>query len=85
MQTVELRPAYVWTCEECAADNFVAGLVPSIDPDAERQLREDHNIEPDMEGIWVYVPEEVECRKCKARFKAEHYDHDRLGGGSADV
>ena len=73
MKSIELRPAYVWDCDECAYENFATGVVDGMSPDELEELREEHGISEFDEGHWVIMPEIVTCKNCGAQFKTEHY------------
>lgn len=76
MLTVELRPAYVWTCETCASVNFCQGMTwEGSDEDREAMFREFHELEDwqELPNNWrdfepVYVPETVKCHHCSEEF-----------------
>ncbi|MFZ5831957.1 MAG: hypothetical protein ACOY3P_17880 [Planctomycetota bacterium] len=72
-ETVELRPAYVWDCQECGREVFERGVVCEADAESEAEMREEHGIEPWEEGAWIMMPETVACPHCGATFATHHY------------
>lgn len=64
MIEVELRPAYVWDCPSCGVEQFHRGLVPEMDEEEERELRERLGIEPWDTGCWTMMPKNVKCTEC---------------------
>lgn len=76
MQTVELKTAYWWHCEECAAENFTMPMKAEMtDSDAEELFRESHSLHeweslPDnyRDFEMVCIPDEVTCSECGTNF-----------------
>lgn len=73
MKTVELRTAYVWTCEECGRDNFARSVVFEFDDETRAELEEKYGDEEFDEGEWVRIPDEVECVFCLEKYKTLDY------------
>lgn len=70
--TVELHPAYVFTCDECGRDVFLRSVIVEGGYDAEE----------DVDIIWVVEPERVVCSWCEAEFEVEipeGEENDELG------
>lgn len=76
MRSVELRPAFEWTCEECGHDQFERGLVPEMSEEEADELRWDKGVDVDEEGHWMMAPTHVECSECGAEFDVIHYGED---------
>ena len=74
--SVELRPAHVFTCNACGRDTYVNGIVPTMTPELEAELREDHGVEPWEHGNWMLAAERVKCGHCGAEFRVEQYGSD---------
>lgn len=75
MKTVELRPTFGFTCDECGTENHVF-LMPAESPlmsDEERaELLERYDLEVgEIEGAFYLAPTEVTCGHCKTRFQTE--------------
>lgn len=70
---VELHPAYVWTCDHCGIDNFERGVVPTLSPEEESQVRSELGIPSDLplDGIFQIAPAEVQCRDCNAEYDVD--------------
>jgi len=68
MKSIELRGAWVWTCEECGRDNFEHGIAAEMDEAEEAIERIDFGIEPEDEGEFMLMPMQVECEACQIRF-----------------
>lgn len=73
MKTVELTPAFEWTCENCGKNNFVRGVVV---PPAAISLEDlDESVQDWIEsgesGDFVMKPRRVKCRLCQSKFKTE--------------
>lgn len=66
---IELRPAYLWTCEECGRDNFCRGIVAELSEEEIALLREEHGIEDHETGDWMRGPDRVTCLWCGATFE----------------
>lgn len=76
MNSVELRPAYEWTCDECGVDQFEHGIVAELSKEERDELAEDHGIEHPMTGDWMIAPEEVICKWCGTTYKTQHWSQD---------
>lgn len=76
MASVELRPAFEWTCEECGQDNFERGLCPDMSEEEASELRWQHGVDIEEQGCWMMAPTRVECSKCTAKFDVIHYGDD---------
>jgi hypothetical protein len=70
---VELRPAYVWDCEECGRENFHRGLVPELSAEERYELLESHGLDAWEAGAFVAMPERVICSYCGSTFQAAHF------------
>lgn len=78
MMTVELQPAYSWICENpsCLNLNFHRGFTPDISEEEAEELKYEYGIEPDELGIFIQMPEEVECEECGWIFTTRHYGEE---------
>lgn len=78
LQTVELKTAYHWLCEECGRDNYSLPMKMEFAPgEKEEYFRKFHRMEAfeELPDEWemfecVHIPDEVECQACHAVFKA---------------
>lgn len=70
-QTVELRLAYAWDCDECGEENFERAVVYEVSPAEKAELAERGL--PSDTGNWLTPPEHVTCRGCGAAFQAKHF------------
>ena len=73
MEKIELRPAYVWTCEECGIDNFENCVVLELSDAEMEELRGEHGIADEDEGVFIGMPDVVTCKACKTTFESEVY------------
>jgi predicted nucleic acid-binding Zn ribbon protein len=76
MKSVELRPAYQWTCEECGQDNFAAAICPDFSEEDMQEMRDDHGIQPWETGVWLQMPTVVTCQHCFTVFSTDHYEEN---------
>lgn len=67
---IEIRPAHVWTCEECGIDNFEHCVVVEMDEEDRAEMADQMGVDPEdiKHGDWVSSPDEVECKGCGAQF-----------------
>lgn len=70
---VRLNPAYIFTCDECGRDSFVAGMIPEYGEEFEQDVREELGVPEDATGIFVGMPASVKCPHCNTEFEAVHY------------
>ena len=85
LNTVELRLAYEFTCDNCGRDTFLRceALDPSsLTEDEFHQLYFDHGIAIDDLGDWTFQPEQVTCPHCDITFKVKGDDDDRPVDGN---
>lgn len=73
LPTVELRPAYVWDCSDCGREHFHNGLIAEMSEEEEQELRDEHEVSSWDTGIWMSIPETVECKWCGSKFRVIHY------------
>lgn len=81
MATVEMRPAYQWTCHACGHEQFAEAIIEemSVEDRLERlkligvvdEFADE--IPEDVEGDFLSYPEEVVCSLCKTTFETKHY------------
>ena len=74
-QTVEMRLAYAWDCENCGAEHFERAIIYELSPEEIAELREAGEETP-VTGNWVSNPTHVKCDKCGAEFEAKHFRAD---------
>lgn len=70
---IELHPAYVWNCDSCGRENFERGLVPEFSMEELEEIKEEYGIDPYEEGNFIVMPDLVQCKFCKEKFKTVHY------------
>lgn len=76
MQTVELKTAYFWHCDNCGAANFALPAKPEmVDEDREQVYRHFNNLDEYVElpDGWeqfeiITIPKVVTCWTCYAEF-----------------
>jgi DNA-directed RNA polymerase subunit RPC12/RpoP len=73
LRVVELRPAYTWDCDDCGRENFARGIVPEFSEEEERELRDEHGVQPWEAGKFLMMPPEVQCSHCGSRFASGHF------------
>lgn len=66
-KTVELRPAFEWTCEECGRDQFAKCIVPEMSEEDRADLAEQIGEDP-VDGEFLCAPEQVTCAFCGQQF-----------------
>lgn len=66
--SVELRPAFQWTCPDCGVDHFESVWVLEGSEEDLAAAREDLGIEPWEPGEVVMAPPRVICSECKMFF-----------------
>ena len=72
----EIRPAHVWTCENCGKDNFEYTIVAEVS-DEEREEMGDLYGE-DMGIEWLTFPLYVKCKYCKSEYKSKDMHEDEF-------
>lgn len=70
---VELRPAFVWYCDECGYENFDNGLIAEMSDAEKEELKEDGDIPEGQDGEWVMMPNTVTCKECGTEYESVHY------------
>lgn len=72
---IELRPAYVWDCDECGTENFARALILSLGscgPSEElREMLEEKDIDINKVSTEL-MPEQVTCKHCKKIYSTVH-------------
>jgi rubredoxin len=76
IRSIPLRLAYAWDCPDCGREVFERGIVPEMAPEDMAKLREEHGVEPWMEGDFLLAPDEVKCPFCKSRFCVANPPHE---------
>lgn len=79
---VELRDAFVWTCDECGRDNFIHAQIIDTEGLSESELQT-HGIIEDDESIdefeyFVRYPDSVKCPHCNAVYEVAHEEDNLL-------
>lgn len=65
MRPVELRPAFVWTCEQCGRDHYTTPIIEdheNID-EVQQQVVEELGLPPEAVDF-MRVPSQVRCQPC---------------------
>ena len=83
-QSVDIRPAFHFFCEECAAENFFLPRAVEIPPDElEEVYRAEKELDPweSLPDDWndfeiVEIPELIQCGECDAVFVPAADDED---------
>jgi len=70
---VEIRPAHVWTCDNCGQENFERCVVVELSPEEKAELEE--NELGAQTGDWMTIPESVTCKSCNSEFETQDF-HD---------
>ena len=78
MENVEIRPAYAWDCLQCGREVFTRAVVVEMNPEDEREMREEIFGDQEDPGCLVNIPEEVHCPYCGERFGIELYNNPDL-------
>lgn len=81
MATVEMRPAYQWTCDECGHEQFEAGIIEEMSMEERLEHLKKlgvveefaEEIPEDVEGEFMYFAEEVTCAECGSVYETKHY------------
>lgn len=73
MEIVELRPAFVYDCENCSRENFVNAVVWEADEESEREMKEEFGVEEWETGEFLTIPNEVRCKFCGETFGTIDY------------
>jgi len=69
VQSIELRNAFAFDCEDCGRENFVRSVVCEMSQEDREQLDMQNGFEF-TNGQWVTAPEFVQCSFCKSEFRA---------------
>lgn len=73
---VELRFAWVFTCNECGRDTFINGIAPDYQPDEIEEIKESMDVPRDVDSTLFIQPEEVVCRYCQKKYEVVPPDTD---------
>jgi len=73
MEPIEIRPAYVFTCNECGRDAFLNGIIAEFSPEEMQELRDEQGVEAGEIGTWMTIPDVVACKHCGAEYETRHY------------
>lgn len=76
MQSVELIPAYFWSCEDCGEGNFERCIVFEGTLEDKQALMAELGVDPDEEGDVMSEPDEVTCRRCGTVFETRDFGED---------
>ncbi|WP_422932055.1 hypothetical protein [Singulisphaera sp. PoT] len=68
--SVELHPAYAWSCDECGRDNYATAIVRQLGKDELDELIEQTGIEAIACGM-IGHPSRVRCVHCGCSFQTE--------------
>jgi len=78
MKKIEMKPAYVWDCDECGIENFERTIVLSLEEltqDDLDQIGEEllESMMNDTErGTFQSMPNHVTCRNCNIEYETYH-------------
>jgi hypothetical protein len=64
--TVEIHPAWWFTCDACGRDSFFRGVIASMSPEEQFEAREHFGAPEDEAGAFMQVPDQVVCTHCGA-------------------
>lgn len=67
-KSVELVPAFVWTCPECGVDKFERAILVELSEEEIEELQQEEDGEPEEAGSFLTSPQSVTCDKCKRTF-----------------
>ena len=68
MKTVELRPAFNWTCEECGRDQFERTMAEPTSKQEVTQMEESIGGDSRIMRARVRMLKQVKCKECGAEF-----------------
>ncbi len=68
-EAVELIPAHLWTCPDCATDHFVRCVTLELSTEDRDELRSEMGIEPWEDGVFLMAPKRVTCPDCGRQFE----------------
>lgn len=68
---VELRPAFVWTCDSCGEDNYISAMIIEESPEEFEERKAEAGIIGNMTGYRYASPEKVWCEICFTGFESE--------------
>jgi ribosomal protein S27E len=78
MRKIELRPAFVFTCDDCGTDQFEHAIVPEFSEEELQELLLEHGIDENETGLFLESPKTVKCDVCGAEFTTEDYDSEQF-------
>ena len=61
--SIELRPAYAWTCDRCGRDNFTNVVIPELTTEEAAEVKRQLG-----EGFFYCAPEVVICSHCSESY-----------------
>lgn len=73
MKTVEMRPAYEWTCEECGKDNYERSVIPELNDEDLQELKDEHGVNAWEAGFFQSYPDYVVCGQCGVCFATKGF------------
>jgi hypothetical protein len=75
METIELRPAHEWTCDNCGRINYCSSIVWEGSAEEEEQMKQEFGVESWEEGEFMTSPDKVTCSFCGTEFKTIDYQN----------
>lgn len=75
-KSVELVPAFLWTCPECGVDKFERAIVVELSAEEMDELRQDHGVQPWETGNFLNSPKNVTCDMCKQTFATVDFNEE---------
>lgn len=78
---IDLMQAFAWICDNCGKKNFEAAIGMDVDPEKERNIKEnisECSLWIDMLGGFYMAPEMVRCDKCKTEYEVNQDDEEDM-------
>lgn len=76
ISSVELIPAFSWTCPECGRDHFERSIVAEFSEEEMQELRDEHGVQPWEAGEFCTQPASVRCPDCNLSFQTLGYGEE---------
>ena len=73
---VELRPAFIWTCDGCGEENYERATVHENSDEVKGRMLESYNLGDKVGGHFLSCPTEVTCKCCKRTYKTKDFDEE---------
>ncbi len=76
MKKIELRPAYIWDCDECGIENFERTIIIPIEEltEEEREQFSEEELQEFLgeDGSFQSMPNNVTCSNCDTEYETYH-------------